>query len=123
MDHVPAWILAVITVLLVVCRPSAEAQESRPIGILLAAGDISNCYSSRSRYLEVADLIGEEIEKAEIDNVPISVLAVGDLAYKVTKKGVVKKTYADCFSKFIETWGKYKPYIVPVPGNRLSFAR
>ena len=81
----------------------------KPVGILLAAGDIAHCRAARSEDEATARLIGEEIAKAEAADVPIRVLALGDLAYT--------RGTAEEFECFHDSWGRYKDHILPVPGN------
>jgi hypothetical protein len=96
--------------------PSAE-----PIGVLLAAGDITTCYSSNTKYKETAALIGEQVAEAKAKGLPIRVLALGDLAYsdpENKKKKESRRTYyPKCFKAFEASWGKYKDIVLPVPGN------
>lgn len=84
-----------------------------PIGILLAAGDIASCDSSRAHYAEVAKGLAVEIAKADTKGVPVRVMALGDLAYQSGSK-----SYAKCFEDFLETWGAAAgDRLLPIPGN------
>ncbi|MCU1274237.1 MAG: metallophosphoesterase protein, partial [Bryobacterales bacterium] len=87
-----------------------EAPAIKPIGILLAAGDIAKCSpkpNEAGNQTDTAALIDAEIAKADAARVPIRVLALGDLAYE----------YGADFSCFNESWGKYRDRMLPVPGN------
>jgi len=99
--------------LLVGLSAGAHGQDLRgpekPVGILLAAGDIAHCRTARSKDEATARLIGDEITKAETADIPIRVLALGDLAYS--------RGTAEEFECFHDSWGQYKDYILPVPGN------
>jgi hypothetical protein len=82
----------------------------KPIGILLAAGDIATCSTDETKSGKAtADLIKLEIAKArELDpGIQVRVLALGDLAYD-------SGANFDCFNA---TWGQFKEKILPVPGN------
>jgi hypothetical protein len=94
----------------------AETPSGDPIGILLAAGDITGCKQKGSKHAEVAARIQKEIDDAK--GLPVGILALGDLAYanyKNTKP--VPGTYAPCFESFKATWGVHKDRLFPVPGN------
>jgi hypothetical protein len=103
--------------LLVLAQPSTD----KPIGILLAAGDISTgdistcgkcdkepwyCYANKT-----AAIIHKVIEdsKNEQPPVPVYVLALGDLAYDT---GTEKQ-----FKCFQERWSGFNDVLLPVPGN------
>src|SRR5262249_31953575 len=99
--------------------PSVRAEPSdKPIGILLAAGDIAECKPGNPKgrppdgYRQhlTANLLGKEISDAKARGVPIRVLALGDLAYD---EGTTDQ-FENCFHK---TWGQHIKYILPVPGN------
>jgi 3',5'-cyclic AMP phosphodiesterase CpdA len=99
--------------------PSIKAEPSnKPIGILLAAGDIAQCKQGRPkgrpddgyRQQDTADLLGKEISAANAAGIPIRVLALGDLAYD---EGTADQ-FENCFHK---SWGQHIKYILPVPGN------
>jgi len=101
--------------------PSVRAESSdKPIGILLAAGDIAECKKVRRkvtstpedgyRQQATAKLLGKEISAAKAEGTPIRVLALGDLAYDVGSPD----QFENCFHK---SWGQHIKYILPVPGN------
>jgi hypothetical protein len=94
----------------------AEGPSGEPIGILLAAGDITGCHQTGSKYAEMAAQIQREIDAAK--DLPVGILALGDLAYAdYVKKKPVPGTYGPCFERFEATWGVYKDRLFPVPGN------
>jgi acid phosphatase type 7 len=109
---------------------SARAQDKKPIGMLLAAGDIAQCLTPAEKKslssadpkkkekkeaarnksgAATADLIRQEIAKAKKDhpNIETRILALGDLFYPHGES-------SDCFN---ETWGEFKAQILPTPGN------
>src|SRR5262245_61937691 len=95
-------IIAQCSGLLVRAKPS-----DKPIGILLAAGDIAECKPGNPkgqpadgyRQQQTADLLGKEISDARMRGIPIRVLALGDLAYN---KGTTDE-FENCFHK---SWGQ-----------------
>jgi hypothetical protein len=94
----------------------ADGPSGGPIGILLAAGDITGCHQTGSKYAEMAAQIQEEIDAAK--DLPVGILALGDLAYAdYVKKKPVPGTYGPCFESFEATWGVHKDRLFPVPGN------
>lgn len=116
--------MALVAGLLVasVSAGGADAQTGEPIGILLAAGDITGCRQTGSKHAEVAAQVQKEIDAEP--GLPVGVLALGDLAYahyvydeKKKKKVPVPGTYASCFDSFKATWGVHKERLFPVPGN------
>lgn len=102
---------------LLVAQPAAD--PNRPIGILLAAGDISTCdnpnTAKQKEWLSfanrTAEIIRTVIENAKKENpeIPVRVLALGDLAYD---KGNAKEF--ECFRK---RWHGFDDVLLPVPGN------
>ena len=97
------------------------AQAQTPIGILLAAGDIAKC-GREDRHKKddvVAELIIKEVQEADRQNIPVHVLALGDLAYD---HGTAKE-----FGCYDDSWGRLsklelknsdaKRLVLPVPGN------
>jgi hypothetical protein len=91
----------------------ANEVGDRPIGILLAAGDIANCGSDHAHYVEVAKGLAAEIAKVDAQKIPIRVVALGDLAYQNGSK-----SYAKCFEDFLTTWGAAADgRLLPIPGN------
>jgi hypothetical protein len=94
----------------------AESPSGEPIGILLAAGDITGCHQTGSKHVETAARVQKEIDAAA--GLPVGVLALGDLAYADYVKGnPVPGTYGPCFDRFEATWGVHKGRLFPVPGN------
>jgi Calcineurin-like phosphoesterase len=111
--------LYTITFVLLVQSNGLSAEPSnKPIGILLAAGDIAECKPGNPkgrpadgyRHHLTADLLGKEISDAKTRGIPIRILALGDLVYK---KGTTDE-FENCFHK---SWGGYIKFILPVPGN------
>jgi hypothetical protein len=99
--------------LVALCARAATAQPERPIGILLAAGDISTCGSNAwHRYADkTADLIRTAVKDAgeATPPIPVRVLALGDLAYG---KGTPEQ-----FTCFGKRWSGFDDVLLPVPGN------
>ncbi|MEA2818893.1 MAG: acid phosphatase type 7 [Bradyrhizobium sp.] len=100
----------------------AEDPSGDPIGILLAAGDITGCKQTGSKHAEMATQIQKEIEAA--NGLPVGVLTLGDVAYadyvynkEKKEKEPVPGTYEPCFESFKATWGVHKDHLFPVPGN------
>lgn len=99
----------------------ACAQEGgdKPIGILLAAGDIAYCDPDKAADEATAAIIKREIDQADQSSTPLRVLAVGDLAYLNGDKNTFK-----CFD---DSWGKatskkladdkFESVLLPVWGN------
>jgi hypothetical protein len=81
-------------------------QTSAPVGILLAAGDISKCGSGKPHEKTAALL---KAQLANAGDTPVHILALGDLAYDSGSETDFK-----CFDK---VWGKHKRLILPVAGN------
>jgi len=99
---------------LTACR--AESPSGEPIGILLAAGDITGCHQTGSKHAEAAVQIQKEIDAAK--DLPVGILALGDLAYAdYVNKKPVPGTYGPCFDSFEATWGVHKGRLFAVPGN------
>src|SRR5262245_50211256 len=85
---------------LTACR--AESPNGEPIGILLAAGDITGCHQTGSKHAEMAAQIQKEIDDAK--GLAVGILALGDLAYaNYAKKKPVPGTYGPCFDSFEAT--------------------
>jgi 3',5'-cyclic AMP phosphodiesterase CpdA len=94
----------------------AQPSTDKPIGILLAAGDIStcgkcdqepwHCYANKT-----AEIIRKVIEdsKNEQPPMPVHILALGDLAYG--------EGTAEQFRCFQERWRDLDDVLLPVPGN------
>jgi hypothetical protein len=122
MDRMPRCIALTTATLMLVAQFSSLSVRAKPsdkpIGILLAAGDIAECKpgprkgrpSDGYRQQETAKLLGKEISAAKAGGIPIRVLALGDLAYDAGTTDQFKY----CFHK---TWGQHIKYILPVPGN------
>jgi acid phosphatase type 7 len=103
--------LVIVALLISTVRLSAQNSE-KPIGILLAVGDIASCHRDPTRSgAATAELIKREIASAKaIDqNLEVRVLALGDLAYDHGSP--------QSFRCFDATWGAFKDKILPVPGN------
>src|SRR5690349_21275018 len=99
-----------VALLSISLRASMAQTPEKPIGILLAAGDIASCSTDPTRSGKAtADLIRREIASAADLGVEVRVLALGDLAYDHgSAQGVA------CFDA---SWGQFKDKILPVPGN------
>jgi hypothetical protein len=100
------------------CRPlhadnsSADTGKSQPAGARLtvdpsapdqtvvAAGDIVDC----------SNLSGSEATAKLLDNIPGTILTVGDLAYPNGSE----RNFSECYDK---TWGRHKARTRPAPGN------
>jgi hypothetical protein len=92
--------------------PFGARADEKPIGILLAAGDIATCSKDPNRSGKAtADLIKQEIKDASerYPGVEVRILVLGDLAYNCGRTRDFK-----CFD---ETWGQFKNLLLPVPGN------
>jgi acid phosphatase type 7 len=95
------------------------APSPGPIGILLAAGDISTCDKPNKKkqdaWLSYADktaqIIRDVIKDAKKENpeIQVRVLALGDLAYR---DGTAKE-----FRCFAKRWSGFEDVLLPVPGN------
>jgi 3',5'-cyclic AMP phosphodiesterase CpdA len=110
--------IIVAAALLLASEGTAWAQPGeRPIGILLAAGDISSCAKDDKEHAwhryanQTAGLIRDAIKKAKEANppIPVRVLALGDLAYG---DGTAKQ-----FECFGARWSGFEKEMLPVPGN------
>ncbi len=66
---------------------------------LVGAGDISSCDSN-----------GDELTAQLLENIPGTIIAVGDNAYE----SGTSSQFTNCFDP---TWGRFKDRIKPVPGN------
>jgi hypothetical protein len=106
--------LAAASVVLIGTAMLVRAQNSADdpaIGVLLVAGDIAKC-GNEPRHLKdeaTADILKKEVEAAKTKNIPVRVLALGDLAYDTGTDPEFK-----CFDA---SWGPYKDIMLPVPGN------
>lgn len=104
--------LRVLAFILAVFGPASALAET-PIGILLAAGDISTCGGKawHSYANQTAALIRKVIADAKKSQppIPVRVLALGDLAYA---KG--SKEEFDCFA---QRWNGFDEVLLPIPGN------
>jgi acid phosphatase type 7 len=111
----PFATLAVTLIILTGQPGTASAQkatsEPDPIGILLAAGDIAFCNNGEEEMAKATGKLALRLAKeAEARNIPVRVLALGDLAYRRGTK--------DDFKCFDRAWGeKLEKYLLPVPGN------
>ncbi|MGC2775584.1 MAG: metallophosphoesterase [Bradyrhizobium sp.] len=75
--------------MLVACHVGAvRAQEihraPKPLGILLAAGDIALCGTEQlhQKHEATAALLARHVREADAQNIPVRVIALGDLAYE-----------------------------------------
>jgi len=107
--------IAIVTAVLVIGSTYAvfaQQPADPPIGILLAAGDVGKC-GSEKRHLNddaTGKLIKDQIKAAKDKNIPVAVLALGDLAYD-------DATTAQ-FKCFYDSWTKhFGKDMLPVPGN------
>jgi hypothetical protein len=80
-------------------NPTGETPASEPSAILVGAGDIADC----------KDLSGAEATAKLLDQLPGTVMAVGDLAYPDGSK--------ENFTCYDRTWGRAKSRTRPAPGN------
>lgn len=102
--------LALLCVLVMSAAP--RAQEPGPhIGTLLAAGDIAKCDPESAKDEATAAILDAEVAAAKAANVPVRILALGDLAYD---KGT--KTQFQCYDSSWGSAGK-KAITLPVIGN------
>lgn len=102
--------LALATLALLPAAAALAQTGEAPIGILVAAGDISTC-GNNEKWLKYSDRTAD-LAKAIIagaNGVPVTVLALGDLAYG--------SGTADDFTCFAQHWSGLDAYILPVPGN------
>ncbi len=106
--------IAATFIVLISTVASARAQDpanDKVIGMLLAAGDIAKC-GDEPRHLKdeaTAEILKEEVERAKSKNIPVRIIALGDLAYDTGTDGQFK-----CFDA---SWGAHKDIMLPVPGN------
>jgi acid phosphatase type 7 len=105
----PAWWLASLMVAVASGLAAWAEPSDRPLGILLAAGDIAQCGADKFQQLATANLLGREIAAAKAAVIPVMILALGDLAYP---RGTEEE-----FKCFHDSWGKYMELLLPVPGN------
>ena len=91
-------------------QPNPEGDA--PIGVLLAVGDIAQCGKSESQQHDeaVAEIVAQEIERAEAEGLPLRLLLLGDLAYGDGSR----EQFDQCFDP---AWGRFKDVSMPVPGN------
>lgn len=104
-----AALLASATALRLMSTAQASSLPTQPIGILLAAGDIAKCNPESGRDEATAAVLATAIADARARNIPVRVLALGDLAYD---HGTSSEF--DCFN---QSWGAHKSLMLPVPGN------
>lgn len=91
---------------------AALAQEPGPqVGTLLVAGDIAKCDPDSAKDEATAAILDTEVAKAKAANVPVRILALGDLAYD-------DGTEAQ-FQCYDSSWGSNgkKEITLPVMGN------
>lgn len=93
--------LALLAVTLLGCASHHAQNTSKPeqIAVLVGAGDIADC----------RDLSGAEATAKLLDEIPGTVMAVGDLAYP--------DGTAENFKCYDQTWGRAKSRTRPAPGN------
>src|SRR5215510_693931 len=86
-----------------------DAQGGKLLGVLLAAGDIAWC--KEDGHKATAAILRAQMANATKNNVPVLVLALGDLAYPGGGQAEL-----NCFHS---SWGKavIEEPAVPVPGN------
>jgi 3',5'-cyclic AMP phosphodiesterase CpdA len=102
-----AFTVAVCLTFLAARATAQDKPTGDPIGILLAAGDIAGC--DRSKDKETAEILSREIKAAEARNIPVRVLALGDLAYPDGD--------SVSFTCFEKNWGEHRKVMLAVPGN------
>jgi acid phosphatase type 7 len=103
--------LALLCVLMM--GAAARAQEPGPhIGTLLVAGDIAKCDPDSGKDEATAAILDAEIAKAKAANVPVRILALGDLAYD----DGTKHQFFQCYNSSWGANGK-KAITLPVMGN------
>ena len=91
---------------------AAAAQDGKPIGELLAVGDITRC-GHRAEHLndeKVAAVVRRALAEAAAARVEARLVLLGDLAYP---NGSARQ-FRDCFQP---DWGPLKAVSLPVPGN------
>jgi len=96
--------LAMLALLLLGCfatrrTNSVNAPSTEPTAVLVGAGDIADC----------RDLSGAEATAKLLDEIPGTVMAVGDLAYPDGTK--------ENFQCYDKTWGRARARTRPAPGN------
>lgn len=86
------------------------------LGVLFAVGDIAECASPGEKFKSgeaIAKLVQAEIDKAKMEaqdqNLPVAVLALGDIAYDSGEPKSFK-----CFDTY---WRDLRNVLLPVPGN------
>ena len=98
-------LLVMSALLAVLFLQTANAQTSEPAGtpqepvVVIAAGDIAKC-----------NLEWDTYTGALLDNLPGTILGLGDNAYQI---GSLQE-FNDCYGP---TWGRHKDRVYPVPGN------
>jgi hypothetical protein len=80
-------------------QSSAATATNDPAAVLVGAGDIADC----------KDLSGAEATAKLLDQLPGTIMAVGDLAYPDGSK--------ENFTCYDKTWGRVKSRTRPAPGN------
>ncbi|WP_442578038.1 metallophosphoesterase family protein [Mesorhizobium sp. ASY16-5R] len=113
---VPGFLFALMLSSGIAC---AQEGGDKPIGILLAAGDIAYCNPDKAADEATAAIIRREVDQADHSSTPLRVLALGDLAYPNGDKNTFK-----CFD---DSWGtattrklpdgKFDTILLPVWGN------
>lgn len=106
---------AVLALSVLALATSALAQpatgQPKPVGIVLAAGDITGCSKGKRNDDRTAAILRREIALAKAANIPVKILALGDLAYDNGSTA--------SFSCFAEHWGSDEFFddLLPVLGN------
>jgi hypothetical protein len=90
----------------------SSSEGDTPLGVLLAVGDISQCGDGPEHQHDeaIAELAGQEIERAQAEGLPVRLLLLGDLAYGQGSR----EQFEDCFDP---AWGRFNDLVLPVPGN------
>jgi hypothetical protein len=112
-----SWSRVIAAALVALSLHCSETQAQTPLGILLAAGDIAKCAHQNDE--KVAAVIAKQVLDADEKNIPVYVLALGDLAYDHGSTNDFK-----CFDA---SWGSLlrlklknsdvSRLMLPVPGN------
>src|SRR5262245_4090702 len=100
-----------------------DAKPPTPVGVVLAAGDISTCKENKAAS-KVAEQIRKRIKAATVKDesgaerqLPVKVIALGDLVYGKGSKNEFK-CYLEAWSNFDKKVDpKFVPVLVPVIGN------
>src|SRR4051812_12799165 len=102
-----------LAALLLLC---VETRAEKPLGILLAAGDIAKCAHKNDE--AVAAIIAKHVLEADKQKIPVHVLALGDLAYDHGSEpqfGCFDKSWGSLLKLKLEN-SDVKRLMLPVPG-------